>query len=351
MYCREFALEQLEERIVLDAAVIDTHDVQDSASGGSQVDTLGWIFVGNGWWYNNDGAGWWYNQNSGWWWNQNTDWWYMNASGFDWWYHGSHEYFANEHSTGAWFWYDDTDDFKWEPVGRWFYSSDGYWEWSDFSNHVYLSWSDYSYSFDYYYLYNELTYSNLASWYMYPGSDNWWSGGALSVAVADNSDSWMVRALDYAKLDVVCMDFTFEWDSFSEIVNSIGWVSWFYGATIDYLAILGHGYTSGDGMCIGDWITTDNYWYFYSDFMRLSSYMDYYGQIQLYHCYVGQAWDMLDDIAGWTTTDIFANTDSTVYHYPTGSYWVSDGDDSALTFEYKSYYYANYVDLFTWDYY
>ncbi len=174
------------------------------------------------------------------------------------------------------------------------------------------------------------------------------------MAIADNSDSWMSNALQYTKTDVIFMDFDFYtsgesyYDHFSEIVDSIGWVSWFYGQTVDNLAIIGHGNSSA--MVIGDYISTSNYTSYYSDFSELNTYMDHNGQIQLYHCLTGNASTMLNTIAGWTDCDIFANTDLTYYYDGYNYYYVTDEDGSSLTFEYKSDWWSSYVNLFSWDY-
>jgi hypothetical protein len=117
---RSLVLEQLEERIVLDGAVTDAHDVQDQVADGGQVDSLGWAYVDNGWWVEDNGSGWWWQESSGWFWNENTGWWTITADGYGWWYHGDHQLFAQDTSTGEWFWLDDISDQKWEPAFTWF---------------------------------------------------------------------------------------------------------------------------------------------------------------------------------------------------------------------------------------
>ncbi|WP_237671480.1 DUF4347 domain-containing protein [Desulfomonile tiedjei] len=132
-------LEQLEERIVLDGAVANAHDVQDQTSHTDLVDSLGWIYVENDWWFNDDGSGWWFNQNTGWWWNQNDEWWFKNDKGFDYWYHGVHQYWAEENSTGAWFWWDDVNDHTWEAAFSWSYDWDNrMWCWNDWNGSQYF---------------------------------------------------------------------------------------------------------------------------------------------------------------------------------------------------------------------
>lgn len=117
---RSITLEQLEDRIVLDGAVADAQDVQDAGTDGGQVDSLGWVYVDNGWWQEDNGSGWWWDQSSGWYWNQNTGWWVQNSGEFSYWYHGLHQYWAQETSTGNWFWWDDISDQTWEPAFTWF---------------------------------------------------------------------------------------------------------------------------------------------------------------------------------------------------------------------------------------
>ncbi|AFM24499.1 FG-GAP-like repeat-containing protein [Desulfomonile tiedjei] len=117
---RSLVLEQLEERIVLDGAVTDVQDVQDHAADGGQVDSLGWVYVDNGWWQEDNGSGWWWEESSGWFWNENTGWWVTTADGYTWWYHGDHQFFAEDTATGDWLWFDDMNDQEWEPAFTWF---------------------------------------------------------------------------------------------------------------------------------------------------------------------------------------------------------------------------------------
>ncbi len=140
---RCLVLEQLEDRIVLDGAVADIQDVQDQAADGGQVDSLGWISAGNGWWYEDNGSGWWWEEATGWYWNENTGWWVLNSGDFSYWYHGDHQYWANEISTDAWFWWDDVSDQIWEPAFTWFADQvDGQWTW------VYNDWNGSTYYTD-----------------------------------------------------------------------------------------------------------------------------------------------------------------------------------------------------------
>ncbi|AFM25934.1 hypothetical protein [Desulfomonile tiedjei] len=141
-------MEQLEERIVLDGAVNDVQDVQDSQGDAQHVDSLGWISAGNGWWYEDTGSGWWFNENTGWWWNQNTGWWwnesdgwwFKNENGFDFWYKGDHQYWAYETSTSLWFWWDDIVDNHWETAFSWYYDdTHSYWVLNDWNGTSYYA--------------------------------------------------------------------------------------------------------------------------------------------------------------------------------------------------------------------
>ncbi|AFM27223.1 hypothetical protein [Desulfomonile tiedjei] len=140
MFQGQFMLEQLEERIVLDGAVADVQDVQDQTSDANSVDSLGWVYVNDGWWYEDTGSGWWFNENSGWWWNENDGWWLKSENGFDFWYRGEHQYWANEISTGLWFWWDDIDEQYWEPAFKWFadqINSEWTWVYNDWNGTFY----------------------------------------------------------------------------------------------------------------------------------------------------------------------------------------------------------------------
>lgn len=117
---KRLILEQLEERIVLDGTLDDAHDVQALGADDGHSDRLGWIYVDNGWWKEDNGSGWWWEQATGWYWNEFTDWWTTNSGDFAYWYWGEHQYWANEISTNAWFWLDDVTDQIWEPAFTWF---------------------------------------------------------------------------------------------------------------------------------------------------------------------------------------------------------------------------------------
>ncbi len=157
---RSLVLEQLEERIVLDGAVTDVQDVQDHAADGGQVDSLGWVYVDNGWWQEDNGSGWWWQESSGWFWNENTGWWTMTTDGYSWWSHGDHQFLAQDTSTGEWFWFDDISDQKWEPAFTWFadqLNSEWTWVYNDCSGTQY-------YTDDLNYFYQD---HNDGAWYWY----------------------------------------------------------------------------------------------------------------------------------------------------------------------------------------
>lgn len=145
----QLILEVLEERIVLDGTVDEqldsSHDgdyLQSGQAETDQVDNLGWTYVDDGWWYNDDGEGWWYNSNTTWWWNENTGWWIQITDDLTYWYHGEHQYWANETSTGAWFWWDDVTDQFWEPAFTWFagqVDSEWMWVYNDWNGSQYIS--------------------------------------------------------------------------------------------------------------------------------------------------------------------------------------------------------------------
>jgi hypothetical protein len=127
---KRLILEQLEERIVLDGTLDDAHDVQALGADDGHSDKLGWIYVDNGWWKEDNGSGWWWERATGWYWNEFTDWWTTNSGDFAYWYWGEHQYWANEISTNAWFWLDDVTDQIWEPAFTWFADQvDSEWMW------------------------------------------------------------------------------------------------------------------------------------------------------------------------------------------------------------------------------
>jgi ELWxxDGT repeat protein len=165
---RYLVLEQLEERIVMDGAVADVQDVQDQAADGGQVDSLGWISAGNGWWYEDNGSGWWWEEATGWYWNENTGWWVLNSGDFSYWYHGDHQYWANEISTGAWFWWDDVSNQIWEPAFTWFADQvDGQWTW------VYNDWNGSQYYTDEFHSIYQDHYTAQEWWFDSVESQSW----------------------------------------------------------------------------------------------------------------------------------------------------------------------------------
>ncbi|AFM24410.1 DUF4347 domain-containing protein [Desulfomonile tiedjei] len=182
---RALFLEQLEDRIVLDGAVADTQDIQESQDTGNTVDTLGWISAGNGWWYEDTGSGWWFNDQThwwfnditGWWWNESDGWWFKPDNGFDFWYHGEHQYWAHEISTGFWFWWDDVDNTGWEKAWEWFYDYDLWtWVYNDWNGSQYFSDDDHFFYQDH-------------------ANSEWWQWGGVSWSQVHNEmqqipDQW-----------------------------------------------------------------------------------------------------------------------------------------------------------------
>ncbi|AFM24557.1 tandem-95 repeat protein [Desulfomonile tiedjei] len=146
---RRLILEQLEARIVLDGAVTDAQDVHDGTADTGQVDSLGWVYVDNGWWQEDNGSGWWWEEATGWFWNELTGWWVLNSGDFSYWYHGEHQFWAQEISTDAWFWWDDITDQIWEPAFTWFadqVNSEWMWVYNDWNgSHFYADDLQYFY--------------------------------------------------------------------------------------------------------------------------------------------------------------------------------------------------------------
>ncbi|AFM24648.1 VCBS domain-containing protein [Desulfomonile tiedjei] len=168
-------LEVLEERIVLDGTVDkhleasqDTDHVYSDQADTNQVDSLGWVYVNDGWWYNDDGEGWWYNQNTNWWWNETSDWWAQISGDITYWYHGEHQYWYSEASTGAWYWWDDVTDENWEPAFTWFADQvDSEWMW------VYNDWNGSQYRVDDLHLLYQDHYGGQWWWFDAVNDDAW----------------------------------------------------------------------------------------------------------------------------------------------------------------------------------
>ncbi len=174
---RGFVLEQLEERIVLDGAVTDVHDLHDQSAGSEQVDSLGWVYVDNGWWVEDNGSGWWWQESSDWFWNENTGWWAQNANGYTLWSHGDHQFWAQESATGDWLWFDDITDQNWEPAFTWYAGQlNSEWTW------VYNDWNGTYYNADdLHYFYQD----------HYNGAEWWWFD-AVNDAAWEHAQTWFV---------------------------------------------------------------------------------------------------------------------------------------------------------------
>lgn len=185
---RAFVLEQLEDRIVLDGAVAEVNDVLDQTTEAGYVDNLGYVYVDNGWWYDDSGSGWWYDESTGWFWNENDGWWFKSENGFDLWYRGEHQYWAYEISTGNWLWYDDVTDQTWEPAFTWFAGQlDSEWTW------VYNDWNGSEYYFDeLHHLYQD-HYGGAWWWFDLPNDNVWeqyksWFTDSFGVQVFNDFD-------------------------------------------------------------------------------------------------------------------------------------------------------------------
>ncbi|AFM27732.1 hypothetical protein [Desulfomonile tiedjei] len=173
---RTIILEQLEERIVLEGAATDTSEVHHEISDTGSVDSLGWVYINNGWWYEDNGSGWWWEEATGWSWNENTGWWVLNSGDFSYWYHGEHQYWAHENSTDAWFWWDDIADQIWEPAFTWFADQiNSQWMW------VYHDWNGTQYyADDLHYLYQD------------HNGNVWWWFDAVNDAIWEPYQTWFV---------------------------------------------------------------------------------------------------------------------------------------------------------------
>jgi hypothetical protein len=163
-------LEQLEDRIVLDGtthvdASQDSHTDYiyeiNAASDDSEstVDTLGWVYMNNGWWYNSsEPSGWrWYNTALWQWYNEDTHWNYFPITGWyysndtHWWYNCTENPDTAEH------WYYDSDhDYKEDNYGRWFW-------WDNINNNTANKWEQMWVWFKF----TEPGNSNWQSWYQY----------------------------------------------------------------------------------------------------------------------------------------------------------------------------------------
>lgn len=174
-----------------------------------------------------------------------------------------------------------------------------------------------------------------AGWFNYrPGDDMQWSGGDLNVVVVDVNDFFRLVG-QYAKPDVIVVEYNLQLGKggLQQLVDQLRLVSLAYGQNINDLAVLSHGIdqswllTGNWGMWVGDNIDSDNYRSFEPQFRQLGDLIDNGGQIQLYHCGVGVEKSMLDDIATWTRSNIFANVNLQWYGvadaiYP--QFWPAD---------------------------
>jgi hypothetical protein len=182
-------LEQLEDRIVLDGAIADTQEVQDLGAEIGHPDKLGWTYIDNGWWKEDNGSGWWWERATDWYWNEFTGWWRLNSGGFIYWYHGEHQYWANEVSTNAWFWWDDVSDQTWEPAFTWFADQiDSEWTW------VYNDWNGSQYYTDDFHSLYQDHYGGAWWWFDAVNDDDWepyrtWFLDAFGVQIYNDRNS------------------------------------------------------------------------------------------------------------------------------------------------------------------
>ena len=172
--------------------------------------------------------------------------------------------------------------------------------------------------------------SSLAQWFIYnPGADNVWSGGNLKVALVNNTD-FLVGSGEYANEDALVFEYSmFEGITFSGIVDDLSLVRTFYGVQISNLQVMTHGLVNGsvgEGVELGDLVFYSNYTNYQSQFMALNDLMVDNGQIVFYSCSLGDQPAMLNQIAAWTNTDIFACADnvSIQYYVPLGWTWNHD---------------------------
>lgn len=190
------------------------------------------------------------------------------------------------------------------------------------------------------YLWNANTKSNIGDWYIFtPGSDMSWSGGALDVVVMNsNSNSlWMKAWEQYTKEDVITIEYNLEGGaSLATVLQGLGYITSFYGKTIDDLAVHCHGnYT---GFYFGNWIYTSNYTSFATQWTQLNNLMTDGGQLQLYHCETGSAASILSDIASRMNARVFANVND-----QWNSFWYLNSKYSAGNANVWNY---NYRDPF-----
>ncbi len=151
--------------------------------------------------------------------------------------------------------------------------------------------------------------TTILDWYIFtPGSDGYWSGGDLQIAVVDNAD-FFEAVEQYAIEDVIVVEYNLSGygnrATLDDVVDGLGVLSDAYDRDIADVAVFSHGSTGG--FYIGDWVSTFNYTSHQSSFAEWGSYLTDDAQIMLYHCQVGAASTMLGAIAGWTGADVFAN--------------------------------------------
>lgn len=165
----------------------------------------------------------------------------------------------------------------------------------------------------------------LTSWTIHrPGSDNKWSGGPLNVLWAHSPD-FCVGLAEYTIVDTLVFKYDMTSIGLNSMVDWLGYVRDYFRQNISTVAFIAHG--NETGWNIGEWISTSNYAYYQAAFLRWGTYMTGDGQIISYHCSVGNAISMLDEIAAWTGCEIFAHNHDVWAHW----YWVSgSGYDSSV---------------------
>jgi len=145
-----------------------------------------------------------------------------------------------------------------------------------------------------------------------PGDDGIWSGGNLNVVFCTTTNGISINDFhqgfaEYTIEDTVVFKESMDSSGLDKTVEWLGIVREYYGTLISNVAFQAHGYCYG--WQIGEMISMKTYNTVQNMnlFLRWAKYMADDAQILSYHCEVGLALSMLNEIARWTGCDIFAH--------------------------------------------
>lgn len=110
---------------------------------------------------------------------------------------------------------------------------------------------------------------------------------------------------EYTVEDVIVFKYDMGSCGLEKLVDALSYVRDYYHKPISTVGLFAHGLETG--CYIGEWIDTANYTNYQALFERWSTYMSADGQILSYHCLVGNAVTMLNQIASWTGCEIYAH--------------------------------------------